>query len=59
MAAAANKWAGTTGLSMIGALNIKAGITDKKLNKGLNGVANLLAGTTGLEALTALRGISS
>lgn len=58
-AGAANKWAGTTGLSLIGALNVKANITDKKLNQGLNKVANTLAGTTGLEALVALRGIIS
>jgi len=58
---AANKWANITNgkLSLIGALNIKAGITDKKLNQGLNKVCNTLAGTTGLEALVALRGISS
>ena len=58
-AGAANKWANTTGLSLIGALNIKAGITDKKLYQGLNKVCNTLAGTTGEEALVALRGISS
>ena len=58
-AGAANKWAGTTGLALIGALNVKAGITDKKLYQGLNKVANTLAGTTGKEALVALRGISS
>ena len=54
-AGAANKWAETTGLSLIGALNIKAGITDKKLYQGLNKVCNTLAGTVGLEALVALR----
>lgn len=58
-AGAANKWAGTTGLALVGALNVKAGITDKKLYQGLNKVCNTLAGTTGKEALVALRGISS
>ena len=58
-AGAANVWAGTTGLALVGALNIKAGITDKKLYQGLNKVCNTLAGTTGKEALVALRGISS
>lgn len=58
-AGAANVWAGTTGLALIGALNVKAGITDKKLYQGLNKVCNTLAGTTGKEALVALRGISS
>ena len=58
---AANKWAGITNgkLSLIGALNVKAGITDKKLYQGLNKVCNTLASTTGKEALVALRGISS
>lgn len=57
-AGAANKWAGTTGLALIGALNVKAGITDKKLYQGLNKVCNTLAGTTGLEAIAALRSMS-
>ena len=58
---AANKWAGITNgkMSLIGALNYKAGITDKKLYQGLNKVCNTLAGTTGKEALVALRGIAS
>lgn len=58
-AGAANIWAGTIGLSLIGALNVKAGITDKKLYQGLNKVCNTLASTTGKEALVALRGIAS
>ena len=56
---AANKWAGTTGLALVGALNVKAGVTDKKLYKGLLGICNTLAGTTDKSAVDALRGISS
>lgn len=56
---AANRWAGTSGLGVVGALNIKYGITDPKLYKGLNAVCNALAGTTGLEAVTALREVAS
>lgn len=41
---AANVWAGTTGLDLLGALNAKAGNTT---NRGLLGVLNQLAGTTG------------
>jgi hypothetical protein len=45
---AANIWAGTTGLSLVGALNVKAGnvLPDYK---DLAGVLNQLAGTSGLE----------
>lgn len=45
---AANVWAGTTGLAMVGALNIKAG---NELPAWLDaaGVLNQLAGTTGLD----------
>lgn len=45
---AANVWAGTTGLGIVGALNIKAGITDPKNYLEIQGVLNYLAGTTGL-----------
>lgn len=47
---AANQWAGTSGLDVVSALNVKAG------TKGLDmqGVCNALAGTTGLGALEAL-----
>lgn len=45
---AANVWAGTTGLGIVGALNVKAGnVLPNYL--GLAGVLNQLAGTTGLE----------
>lgn len=44
---AANEWAGTTGLSLVGALNVKA--TNVLPNyRELQGVLNQLAGTTGL-----------
>lgn len=56
---AANKWAGTTGLATVGALNVKAGKTDKKLYKDLVGICNELASTTGKSAVDALRGINS
>lgn len=46
---AANKWAGTTGLSLQGALNQKASLGRSPANyKDIQGVANELAGTTGL-----------
>ncbi|HET6917278.1 MAG TPA: hypothetical protein VFH56_14385 [Acidimicrobiales bacterium] len=44
---AANKWAGTTGLALVGALNVKAG-NALPAYKELQGVLNQLAGTTGL-----------
>lgn len=44
---AANVWAGTTGLSLVGALNVKAGNTLPNY-LALQGVLNQLAGTTGL-----------
>ena len=56
---AANTWAGSSNLDLLGALNYKAGITDKAQFLGLNAVCNLLAGTTGNEATEALRLISS
>jgi hypothetical protein len=55
---AANVWASTTGLALLGALNEKAeaGRSPKDF-KGLNAVCNEIAGTTGLEAIPALRSI--
>jgi hypothetical protein len=55
---AANVWAGTTGLALLGALNEKAeaGRSPKDF-KGLNAVCNEIASTTGLEAIPALRSI--
>lgn len=44
---AANVWAGTTGLDIVAALNVKAGNTLPGY-KELQGVLNQLAGTTGL-----------
>lgn len=43
---AANAWAGTTGLDLLGALNAKAGNAVGS-KKDLLGVLNQLAGTTG------------
>lgn len=56
---AASVWAGTSGLEVIEALNLKAGITNPSQYKSLNSVCNYLASTTGLEAQEALRQISS
>ena len=50
---AANEWAGTSGLDVVGALNAKAGLTGQN-RLGLDGVCNLLAGTNGLAAPAAL-----
>ncbi len=57
---AANKWAGTTGMPTVGALNIKAqaGRTRDKF-KDIDGICNELAGTTGLAAPAALRSINA
>ena len=44
---AANVWAGTTGLALVGALNVQAGNTLPNYRE-LQGVLNQLAGTTGL-----------
>ena len=52
---AANAWAGTSGLGLIAALNIKYGITNPSSYKDLNTICNLLAGTTDLAAPAALR----
>jgi hypothetical protein len=55
-AGAANKWAGTTGLELLGSLNQKAEAgRSPKDYKGLNAICNELAGTTGLSAIPALR----
>lgn len=57
---AANKWAGTSGLGVLAALNIKAQAGRQPNNyKGLSAVCNELAGTTGQSAINALRSISS
>ena len=57
---AANKWAGITNgtLGTVGALNKKYGNATADTYVGLNKVCNLLAGTTGLEAVTALRQVN-
>ena len=56
---AANKWAGTTGKDLLGALNYKASSSRQPDNyKGLNSVCNELAGTTGKSAVSALRSIN-
>jgi hypothetical protein len=55
---AANAWAGTSGLGLIGALNIKVDSGRQPNNyKGLNAVCNEIAGTSGLSAVDALRSI--
>lgn len=43
---AANVWAGTTNLSLVDALHVKAGITDIKTYMDLQGVCNVLGGIT-------------
>ena len=57
-AKAANTWAGTTGLDLVGALNVKAG-NSRPNWKDLRGVCNQLGGTTDLAAAAALRARSS
>lgn len=47
---AANVYAGTTGMDLVGALNVAAGRTSRSDYKDLAGVLNELAGTTGLDA---------
>ena len=55
---AANVYAGTSGLGLIAALNIKAsGVRQPSAYKGLNAICNELAGTTGKSASDALRTI--
>ncbi len=53
-ALAANTWAGTTGLDVVGALNVKAGNTRPNY-KDLRGVCNQLGGTTDKAPAAALR----
>ena len=57
---AANRWASTTGLSTVGALNIKASSSRTRDKfKDIDGICNELAGTTGLAAPAALRSINA
>jgi hypothetical protein len=57
---AANAWAGTSGLGLLAALNIKADSGRQPVDyKGLNAICNELASTTGLSALAALRTINA
>jgi len=56
---AANVYAATTGLSLVGALNKKADANRQpKDYKALGGICNELAGTTGLSPTDALRSIN-
>ena len=55
---AANTWAGTTGLDLVGALNTKAGNTLPNW-KDLRGVCNQLGGTTDKAPAAALRARTS
>ena len=57
-AKAANTWAGTTGLDLVGALNAKAGNSGAAI-KDLRGVCNQLGGTTDKAPAAALRARSS
>jgi hypothetical protein len=64
MALAAKNWAIARSVTpvktdTVGILNEIAGITDQKDYLDFNGVCNLLAGTTGLPAAAALRGLAS
>ena len=55
---AANKYAGTTGKALIGALNLEAdSARQPKDFKALGGICNELAGTTNLSPTDALRSI--
>jgi hypothetical protein len=57
---AANRWASTTGLSTVGALNIKASSSRTRDKfKDIDGICNELASTTGLAAPAALRSINA
>jgi hypothetical protein len=57
---AASKWANVNPpMAVQGALNKKYGITDPKLYLAITGICNALAGTTGLDAVTALRQVAS
>lgn len=56
---AANVYAGTTGLALLGALNKKADANRQPNQyKGLGGICNELAGTTDLSPTDALRSIN-
>jgi len=56
---AANKWAGTSGLGLLAALNLEASPTRQPNQyKGLGAVCNELAGTTNLSPVDALRSIN-
>ena len=56
---AANVYAGTTGLALIGALNLKADVNRQPDEyKALGGICNELAGTTNLSPTDALRSIN-
>jgi hypothetical protein len=55
---AANVYAGTTGLALLGALNLKADANRQPDDyKALGGICNELAGTTNLSPTDALRSI--
>lgn len=55
---AANLYAGTSGLGLLGALNLEADANRQPNEyKGLGGICNELAGTTGLSPVDALRSI--
>jgi hypothetical protein len=57
---AANTYASTSGLGLVGALNLKAsGVRTPAQYKGLNAVCNELAGTSGKSAVDALRSMST
>jgi hypothetical protein len=57
--AAANDYAGTTGLALIGALNLAADPARQPDDyKALGGICNELAGTTDLSPTDALRSIN-
>lgn len=56
---AANAWAGTDSLTVVGALNVKAGNADVAQWRDLAGVCNQLAGTSDLEPAAALREVAS
>lgn len=56
---AANKYAGTSGLGVVGALNKKVSSSRQpNAYKGLQAVCNELAGTTGKSPVAALRSIN-
>ena len=55
---AANEYAGTTGLALLGALNLEADANRQPVDyKALGGICNELAGTTNLSPTDALRSI--